>query len=78
MSKQHISRAGSWVVTLGILIGLGFGASQLFAGTRTVCEGYDGTCSSQAACESLCLMLYPENGGEGRCDPNGCCLCAQR
>lgn len=75
---HRISKVTTWLLALIVVLGLSFGASQLFAGERSVCEGYDGTCSSQMECEMLCEMLYPENGGAGRCEPNGCCPCAQR
>ncbi len=73
-----LSKVTTWVLTLVVVLGLSFGASQLFAGERTICEGYDGTCSSQFECEQLCEILYPGSGGNGRCDPNGCCRCVQR
>ncbi len=73
-----ISKVTTWVLALIVVLGLSFGASQLFAGERSICEGYDGTCSSQEECETLCRALYPENGGAGHCDPNGCCTCAVR
>jgi len=73
-----VKRIQFLLMAMFVLGGLSFGAAQLRADAPLVCEGYHGTCTDPEDCSELCLQLFPLNGGEGICFPNGCCMCAER
>lgn len=63
---------------LAVLAALGFGTSQVAASpVDSVARSCQyGPCPADGDCSSLCLSLYPENGGIGHCR-QGCCICAE-
>ena len=61
--------------------GLSFGAAQLRAGEMDDECGwpYHGPCDQQGQCYDLCIVLFPDNGGEGHCFVGPwCCACAEK
>jgi hypothetical protein len=82
MSMSRITeRVSRLILTGAVLDGLSFGASQLFAGSRSDCPypPYHGPCDEQNDCYSLCIQLFPLNEGSGHCNLfTHCCICAER
>jgi hypothetical protein len=79
-STSKVKRVGELILAAAVIGALGFGASQLLANNKADCPypPYHGPCDAQGKCDSLCLALFPENGGEGVCSPSThCCICAE-
>ncbi len=72
-----IRRMRSLFLAAFVVVGLTFGAAQLWAGQGSEC--LYGPCDEEGQCEELCLDLFPLNGGAGFCIVHTwCCMCAEK